>query len=155
MKGTSKRGGPRTPGPGKRNGRPRRAIADKTPDARGLVTVRIDPAREMIIPVDLETRALAQRLMLRDWPGVGGVEELYAFAVRKLAETKETDMDMTRIVWAGGATAEEERESTTAQQTEIAAVLAAHPGWRTFDPDDGSGDILCAPAGTQEIGRPI
>lgn len=63
--------------------------------------------------------------------------------------------ELIRVVWAGGLTPSEEQESTDAQQAEVAAVLAAHPGWCRYDPDDGSGDILCAPAGTREIGKPI
>lgn len=51
-----------------------------------LIDVRLDPATEMIIPVDPETRALAQRLMLYSWPGVCRVEELFAYAVRRLSE---------------------------------------------------------------------
>lgn len=84
---TSKRGGPRIAGPGKRNGRPRKTLAEKRPDARGLVTVRIDPAREMVIRASVEDRLLAQRLMLYDWPGVATIDELFAYALHRLAQT--------------------------------------------------------------------
>ena len=71
----------------KSGGRPRKSPADKRPDKYGRITVRIDPACEMVIPVDQETRLLAIRLMLREWPGVTKVEELFAYALRTLAET--------------------------------------------------------------------
>ena len=64
-------------------GRPPTPIEEKT-IIRGKVRVRIDPEKEMVIPVDLETRALAQRLMLNDYPGVTKVEELFSYAVRQL-----------------------------------------------------------------------
>ena len=70
---------------GRLGGRPRTTAAQKKPDKYGRVTVRIDPVREMVIPVDIEVRVLAQRLMLRAWPGVSSVEQLFAYAVRKLA----------------------------------------------------------------------
>lgn len=83
---TTKRGGPRIAGPGKRIGRPRKAIEEKVPDDRGLITIRIDPARQAVIDADLKTQTLAQRLMLYNWPGVNTVQQLYAYALRKLAE---------------------------------------------------------------------
>lgn len=67
-------------------GRPPKSIAEK-PRIFGKVRVMLDPEREMVIPVDPETRALAQRLMLREWEGVERVEQLYAYAVRRLSET--------------------------------------------------------------------
>jgi hypothetical protein len=82
MPAKSKRGGLRRPSGG-RPPKPLTALAAVS----GKVRVRIDPAQEMIIPVDVETRALAQRLMLRQWPGVERVEQLYAYAIRRLAET--------------------------------------------------------------------
>ncbi len=68
---TTKRGGwhnPASAANGKRGGRPR-----KPP------TVQVN--------VDLDTAALAQRLMLLDWTGVSNVEQLFAYALRRLAET--------------------------------------------------------------------
>lgn len=70
---------------GRLGGRPPKRITEKKPDRYGRVIVRIDPATEMVIPVDAETRALAQRLMLNDYPGVERVEQLFAYAVRRLA----------------------------------------------------------------------
>lgn len=81
----SNRGGPRTPGPGKRIGAVPKPIAELKP-VYGKVRVRIDPATQMVIPVDAETRLIAQQLMLREWPGVTSVEQLFAYAVRRLAE---------------------------------------------------------------------
>lgn len=79
------RGGARIPGPGKRLGPEPKPLAKKTRIYR-KVRVLIDPELEMVIPVDAETRALAQRLMLREWPGVEQVEQLFAYAVRRLAD---------------------------------------------------------------------
>jgi len=71
---------------GKLGGRPRTTASEKKPGKDGRVTVRIDPASEMVIPADIETRVLAQRLMLH-FPKVATVEALFAYALRKLAET--------------------------------------------------------------------
>lgn len=68
----------------RRRGRPPKPLADK-PRIFGKVRVMLDPEKEMIIPVDAETRVLAQRLMLREWPGVETVEQLFAYAVQVLA----------------------------------------------------------------------
>lgn len=75
---------------GKRGGdrggrRPSTPIEEKVVIS-GKVRVRIDPAREMVIPCDLETRMIAQQLMLNDYPGVSTIEQLFAYAVRRLAE---------------------------------------------------------------------
>jgi hypothetical protein len=70
-------------------GGPRKSIEEKRRDKYGQVTVRIDPSTEMVIPVDVETRLLAQRLMLREWEGVSSVAELFGYAVRRLAESTE------------------------------------------------------------------
>lgn len=78
----TKRGGP-IPGSGRRA----LPLSARKPDPDGKIRIRIDPAREMVIAIDPDTRALAQRLMLRDWPGVRTVEELSAYALRRLAET--------------------------------------------------------------------
>lgn len=37
--------------------------------------------------LNADTLVLAQRLMLHEWPGVQTIEDLIAYAVRKLAET--------------------------------------------------------------------
>lgn len=66
-------------------GRRPKPLADRKPRANGKLQVTIDPTREMVIVCDLETRALAQRLMLR-FPDVPNVEALIALAVRRLAE---------------------------------------------------------------------
>lgn len=65
----SRRGGRRS-NPG---GRPPKPL-DKRAAWRGKVAIRID----------LETAALAQRLMLQEWPGVATVEDLVAYALRRL-----------------------------------------------------------------------
>lgn len=78
----TKRGGP-IPGSGRRA----LPLSARKADPDGKVRIRIDPAREMVISISPEDRALAQRLMLRDWPGVRTVEELPAYALRRLAET--------------------------------------------------------------------
>lgn len=70
----------------KSGGRPRKPVTAKKPDKYGRITIRIDPAREMVIPVDLETRMTAVRLMLH-FPQVATVEDLFSYALRKLAET--------------------------------------------------------------------
>jgi len=75
---------------GRAGGRKPIPLAARKPSTKsGKISVRLDPAREMIIPVDPETRGLAVRLMLHEWPGVERVEELFAYAVQKLAETME------------------------------------------------------------------
>lgn len=71
----SKRGGARIPGPGKAIGRPPRPIEDRQA-WKGKIAIRISP----------ETAMLAQRLMLH-FPQVATVEDLFACALRKLAET--------------------------------------------------------------------
>jgi len=78
------RGGKRTAGPGKRIGGEPKPVEQKAV-INGKVRVRINPATEMIIPVDAETRALAQRLMLH-FPDVPNVESLFPYAVRRLSE---------------------------------------------------------------------
>jgi len=73
---------------GRAGGRKPIPLAARKPSTKGgKVSVRLDPANEMVIPVDAETRMLAVRLMLREWPGISRVEELFAYAVRRLAET--------------------------------------------------------------------
>lgn len=72
---------------GKRPGRRAIPLAQRKLRKDGKVAVLIDPACEMVIPVDLDTRMLAQRLMLYPWPDVATVEELFSFALRRLAET--------------------------------------------------------------------
>lgn len=67
-------------------GRPPTPVEEKT-HIRGKVRVMLDPEKEMVILVDPETRVLAQRLMLRNYPGVTKVEELFAYAVQFLAST--------------------------------------------------------------------
>jgi hypothetical protein len=57
-------------------GRPPKALTDRTA-WKGRVAVRITP----------ETAALAQRLMLYEWPGVANVNDLFEYALRRLAET--------------------------------------------------------------------
>ncbi len=67
---TKPRGGwhnPASAANGKRGGRPR-----KPP------TVQVN--------IDLDTAALAQRLILRQWPGIENIEQLIAYALRRLAE---------------------------------------------------------------------
>lgn len=71
---------------GDRGGRRPQTPIEQKAVISGKVRVRIDPEKEMIIPVDQETRLLAQRLMLNDYPGVETVEQLFAYAVRKLAD---------------------------------------------------------------------
>lgn len=72
---------------GQRGGRPPKPLAEKRRiKGSSKVIVRIDPAREMVIPVDAETRLLAQRLMLH-FPQVPTVEALFAYALQRLAET--------------------------------------------------------------------
>ncbi len=78
----SRRGGP-VPGSGRRA----LPLSARKADSDGKIRVRIDPEKEWVIPISPEDRALAQRLMLRDWPGVSRVEELPAYALQKLAET--------------------------------------------------------------------
>lgn len=56
-------------------GRPPKSLTDRAL-FKGKIPVRIDP----------KTALLAQRLMLRDWPGVSNVEELIGYALHKLAE---------------------------------------------------------------------
>lgn len=73
-------------------GRPYKPDAEKRRSKYGLVTVRINPDTEMVITASIEDRALAQRLMLRDWPGVTKVEQLFSYALRKLAERKDKTM---------------------------------------------------------------
>ncbi len=68
---TKRRGGwhnPASAANGRRGGRPR-----KPPTVQ--------------IAVDLDTAAPAQRLMLRQWPGVENIEQLIAYALRRLDET--------------------------------------------------------------------
>lgn len=45
------------------------------------------PKTHIAVRLPIETAAQAQRLMLYHWPGVATVEDLIAYAVRKLAET--------------------------------------------------------------------
>lgn len=71
---------------GRLGGRPPQTDITKLAVVSGKVRVRIDPAKEMVIPVDPETRLIAQRLMLREWSGVTRIEELFAYAVRRLAK---------------------------------------------------------------------
>lgn len=71
---------------GDRGGRRPQTPIEEKRVISGKVRVRIDPAKEMVIPVDQETRLLAQQLMLREWDGVRTVEELFAYALRRLAE---------------------------------------------------------------------
>jgi len=73
---------------GRAGGRKPIPLAERKPSTKsGKISVRIDPAREMVIPVDVETRMLAVRLMLHDWPGVERVEDLFAYALRQMAKT--------------------------------------------------------------------
>ena len=67
-------------------GRHSKPLAERKTRANGKVQVTIDPAREMVIPVDIDTRVLAQRLMLH-FPQVPNVESLFSYALRRLAET--------------------------------------------------------------------
>jgi hypothetical protein len=68
-----------------KRGRPPIPLADKR-RIYGKVRVMLNPSTEMVIPVDPATRLLAQRLMLC-FPEVSNVESLFAYAVRRLAET--------------------------------------------------------------------
>lgn len=71
----SKRGGPRTAGPGKRIGREPLPIGDRKA-WKGKIAIRISP----------EIATLAQRLMLH-FPEIKTVEGLFEYALVKLAET--------------------------------------------------------------------
>jgi hypothetical protein len=65
---------------GKRVGAPPKYVTVRVPIADGKIPVVL-----MLSPDDA---LLAQRLMLRDWPGVTRVEELFAYALRRLAATE-------------------------------------------------------------------
>lgn len=65
------------------------------------------------------------------------------------------DVEYVRVVWDGGMSPEEEDAATTRQWEAVVACLAQHLGWAAFDPDDGSGDIICAPASAQQMGKLI
>jgi hypothetical protein len=71
----NKRGGRRA-NPG---GRPPKPL-DERVAFKGKIANRVSP----------ETALLAQQLMLREWPGVGSIEQLIEYALRRL---KETTMD--------------------------------------------------------------
>lgn len=72
---TSKRGSNR------RKGAPALPGAGRKPKA-------LEDRREIRIAITPEIALLAQRLMLRPWPGVRTVEDLFAYALRRLAETE-------------------------------------------------------------------
>lgn len=67
-----KPGAPALPGAGA----PKKYITLRVPVVSGKIPIAIDTT----------TLILAQRLMLRNWPGVATVEDLVGYALRKLAE---------------------------------------------------------------------
>lgn len=76
--------------PGKGNGGDMREAAAKNGKRVGRPPTHWHiPVQEGKAPVvlDADTLVLAQRLMLYDWPGVATVEDLFGYAIRKLAET--------------------------------------------------------------------
>ena len=62
------------------SGRPPKPIEERAA-WNGKIAVRISP----------DTAALAQRLMLHDWPDVHNVEQLFAYALRRLAGTTDDE----------------------------------------------------------------